>query len=151
MPATLDTAAEDTIKVMTTDYTEEKRKTLERLRRLGLCGLANETKWRELCNQIQALGDAAPLYRFKVFEESATRWDRDWNYHMPPVMASVEWMDILLWVSPYEEREHSSKTQILKAVCGVGLEYAEGTKMLRIFGYSPKDMHMFDKTGPHFY
>ena len=83
----------------------------------------------------------APLYN---------DWDSDWFYHLPFPLISVEWIDVQFLEEAREHRlppvthltDHSE--WIEKLLNRLGLEYAKGQRMIRIFGYSPKDMEFFD-------
>ena len=66
-------------------------------------------------------------------------------------MLSIEWLDIYYIQEVIVHRlpvhinlvDHSSWIEEL--VKGVGLDYDKGEKMIRIFGYSPRNRVLFDE------
>ena len=130
----------------------------EKLRRIieqrGLCGLASDTKWNELINEVREGAVQVPAYRWKCVDGVPVGWETEWSYHPPFPMISVEWMDLLFrryplrpgmsgptWLAG-EVEDHGDKIETL--VKPIGFDYSRGRNMLRIFGYSPKDMDLFD-------
>jgi hypothetical protein len=139
----------DITKDVSFNQAEERLRTQKNVKQRGLCGLANDTKWTELFHEIQSLDDEAPSYRFKLIGEPASRWDMDWSYHLPEVLASIEWLDVCL-TKPLKSGNllpavrHSYDHQILQMIDRVGFDHSVGKQMVRLFGYSPKDWELFD-------
>ena len=133
---------------------EEKEAIRSVIARRGLCGLANDTKWNELLNAMRDYGCDVPYYRWKCVDGRPVGWEGSWTYHAPYPMMSVEWLDILFWHHPLRPgmsgfiwaagavESHADRIEAI--VKKVGLDYAVGVNMIRIFGYSPKSMDMFD-------
>lgn len=119
-------------------------------KRLHLCGLANNTKWDEFINAMRDRQDWKPRYRCKCVDGPPSPWDREWFYHLPFPMMSVEWLDVEFLEQARERRlprrvhttDHSAWIEEL--LQRVRLEYEKGTGMIRIFGYSPKNRELFD-------
>jgi hypothetical protein len=116
----------------------------------NLCGLANDTKWDEFISAMRARSDWRPRYRWKCVDGVPSRWDVEWIHHLPLPMISVEWFDLLYLQETREKRlpprlhitDHSIWIEpLLKSI---GLEYQKGQTMIRIFGYSPKSLELFD-------
>jgi hypothetical protein len=130
----------------------DERKKLRRIvAQRGLCGLANDTKWDELIEAMRVRPDWRPSYRYKCIDGPPSGWDAEWFYHLPFPMLSVEWMDVC---HMQEVRVHRlpARTDVLdhsewieKLLKGIGLDYHKGTNMIRIFGYSPRRMELFDE------
>lgn len=128
-----------------------------RLRRIiaerNLCGLANDTKWNELLEEMRKrrLADAwVPSFRFKTVDAYVSGWDAEWFHHLPFPMICVEWLDLPFLV---ETREHRIPPKIhvtdhsewIGSLLGsIHFDYRRGTKMFRIFGYGPRDLALFD-------
>jgi hypothetical protein len=127
----------------------------ERIRRIGerrrLCGLANDTKWDEFIDAMRSLDGWRPRYRFKCVDGPAWGWDAEWIYHLRFPMASIEWMDVAHLEEIVEHRlpprvtviDHSQ--WLAPLLIRVGLDHQVGKKMIRIFGYSPRAMELFDE------
>jgi hypothetical protein len=135
-------------------HPEEREKIRRIIERRGLCGLANDTKWNELINAAREGAVHVPAYRWKCVDGVPVGWETEWSYHPPFPMISVEWMDLLFrhyplrpgmsgptWVAG-EVEDHGDRIEAL--VQRIGFEHVKGKNMLRIFGYSPKDMTLFD-------
>jgi hypothetical protein len=130
----------------------DERARLKRIvERRGLCGLANDTKWDELINAMRLREGWRPKFRCRCVDAPAYRaWDGEWFYHLPFPLVSLEWLDLEILEETRELRlpprvhvtDHSGWIEEL--LNRVGLEYVKGQKMIRIFGYSPKDMEFFD-------
>lgn len=126
----------------------------EKLRRIiaerGLCGLANDTKWDELIDAMRIRTDWRPSYRYKCIDGPCSDWDVEWYYHLPFPMLSVEWLDVChlqeVRLRRLPERvnlvDHSA--WIEKLLKTIGLDYRTGTNVIRIFGYSPRNLDLFD-------
>lgn len=126
----------------------------ERLRRIvverNLCGLANDTKWDEFLTAMRGWKDWRPRYRWKSIAGPPSTWDVEWFYHLPFPFLSVEWFDVSFHQELREHRlpprvhqlDHSPRLEALLQL--IGLEFLKGQTMIRIFGYSPKDLDLFD-------
>ena len=140
---------------------ENREKIREWIARRGLCGLANDTKWDEFLAEMRPLAEGRRpwrhCYRFKTVFGFRSEWDCEWFYHLPFPFLGVEWFDVAFLQETHEHRlpprvhmtDHSPFLEdLLKRV---GLDYRKGETMVRIFGYSPRDMEFFDceKTSPH--
>ena len=137
---------------------ETKLNEREKLRRIierrGLCGLANDTKWNELINAVREYGASIPAYRWKCVDGRPVGWETENSYHWPFPMISVEWMDLLFRHFPLrpgmsgpinvtgDVEDFGDRVEAL--VKPIGFEYTRGRNMLRIFGYSPRNMALFD-------
>ena len=116
----------------------------------GLCGLANDTKWDEFISAMRAREGRRPSYRCKCIDGPPSSWDAEWFYHLPFPLISVEWLDVFFLQKTREHRlpprvhvtDHSPWLEEL--LRRVGLEYQKGSTMIRIFGYSPKSLDLFD-------
>lgn len=130
----------------------------ERMQRIiarrGLGGLANDTKWNELIWSMRDREGWCPSYRFKCLDGPPSPWDSEWFYHLPFPFISVEWLDIGRLQRIRIHRlppqinviDHSSWIEpLLRAI---GLDYQTGAEMYRIFGYSPRNLDLFDKAPP---
>jgi hypothetical protein len=119
----------------------------------GLCGLANDTKWDEFISGIRRHEDWRPTYRFKCVDGRPSSWEVEWFYHLPLPFISVEWLDVCFLQETRElrlpQRTHFSDHSpwIEELLRRVGLQHQKGITMIRIFGYSPKSLELFDK-GP---
>lgn len=120
------------------------------VRQRGLVGLANDTKWDEFIAATRSRDDWRPSYRCKCIDGPPSRWDVEWFYHLPFPMMSVEWLDIT-HLQPILEprlppREHviDHSGWIVESLRNVGLDYRFGGTMIRIFGYAPRDLDLFD-------
>jgi hypothetical protein len=129
---------------------DERRKVQRVIAERGLCGLANDTKWDEFISEMRSRKDWIPSYRFKCVDGKPSSWDVEWSYHLPFPFISVEWFDIGIL---QESREHRLPPRIQvtdhshwieELLRRVGLEYQKVSKMIRIFGYSPKDLELFN-------
>lgn len=121
------------------------------LEQRGLCGLANDTKWNELIDGMRLREGWTPDFRCKRIDAPAEKsWDGEWCYHLPFPLISLEWLDVEVLEKTVEHRlpprvhqtDHSGWIEDL--LRQIGLEYVAGEKMIRIFGYSPKDMELFN-------
>jgi hypothetical protein len=130
---------------------DERDKVRRVVSQRGLCGLANDTKWNEFIDAMRARLDWRPSYRYKCVDGGPSGWDVEWFYHLPFPLVSVEWMDIFFAQEVrihrlpvrYETIDHSGWIEdMLKSI---GLDYRKGAQMIRIFGYSPRAMDLFDE------
>lgn len=130
---------------------DEREKLRQTVSRRGLCGLANDTKWDEFIGAIRAHTEWHPRFRYKCIDGTPSRWDVEWFYHLPFPLLSIEWPDVAHVQQVQEHRlpprvsliDHSS--WIEKLLRDIGLEYQKGTRMIRIFGYSPRSTEQFDE------
>ena len=119
--------------------------------RRNLCGLANDTKWDEFITAIRTCSDWKPSYRCKCIDGPPSEWDGEWAYHLPFPLLSVEWMDLKHLEVVVGHRspprlhgiDHSSWME--KLLREIGLDYRKGEWMIRIFGYFPRSMELFDQ------
>ena len=127
----------------------ERDKLRRLIERSGLCGLANNTKWDELIAAMRSRTEWRPSYRYKCIDGHPSGWDVEWFYHLPFPM-SVEWLDIAHQQDVREPRlpprthviDHSA--WIVELLRAAGLDYRSGTSMIRIFGYAPRNLELFD-------
>jgi hypothetical protein len=127
----------------------------EKLRRLvverNLCGLANDTKWDEFIEALRARAEWRPSYRYKCIDGPPSGWDVEWFYHLPFPLLSVEWLDVGYLQEVREERlpprvntiDHS--TWLVSLLERIGLDYRVGERMIRVFGYCPRSLDLFDQ------
>jgi len=126
-----------------------------RLRRVvaerGLGGLANDTKWDEFVGAVRARTGWRPGYRYKCIDGPPWGWDGEWFYHLPFPLMSVEWLDVAYL---QEVREHRPPPRVgvvnhsgwlVPLLNCVGLDYRVGVRVVRVFGYSPRDLALFDQ------
>jgi hypothetical protein len=75
----------------------------------------------------------------------------EWFYHLPFPLLSMEWLDM---AHLQEVREHwlpprvtviDHSEWLVPLLRQVGLDYHVGATMIRVFGYSPKSMELFDE------
>jgi hypothetical protein len=117
---------------------------------LGLCGLANDTKWDEFISAMR-VRPWHPSYRCKCVGGPVSDWDAEWYYHLPLPMLSVYWLDVM-YLQKVADNCLPPRTEIVDHSSWIedilekaGLDYLKGEKMIRIFGYSPKDLTLFDQ------
>ena len=131
---------------------EEREKLRRVIAERGLCGLANDTKWDEFISAVRAReGWWRPSYRFKSVAGPPSSWDVEWFYHLPFPFICVEWFDVAYLQETREHRlpprvhvtDHSPWFEEL--LQRVGLEYQKGATTIRIFGYSPKSLELFEQ------
>jgi hypothetical protein len=127
----------------------------EKLRRVvverGLVGLANDTKWDEFIWAMRARTGWRPSYRYKCIDGPPSGWDVEWFYHLPFPLLSVEWLDIAHSQEVRDGRlparvsiiDHSAWLALL--LHQVGLDFRVGSSMVRVFGYSPRSLELFDE------
>lgn len=119
--------------------------------RRNLCGLANDTKWDELINAMRARTGWRPRYRFKCIDGPPSSWDGEWFYHLPFPMLSVEWLD-LSYIQEVQDQRQPPRTTFMDhskwiepLFQEIGLDYRKGTTIIRIFGYSPRNLDLLDE------
>ncbi len=130
---------------------DERQKLRRVVTERGLCGLANDTKWDEFVSAMRAREGWRPIYRCKCIDGSPSSWDAEWFYHLPFPLLSVEWLAVAFLQETRERRlpprvhvtDHSPWLEEL--LRRIGLEYQKGSTMIRIFGYSPKRLDLFDQ------
>ena len=130
---------------------DEREKLLRAVVARGLCGLANDTKWDEFIGAMRLHGEWWPSYRYKRIDGPPSDWDVEWFYHLPFPFVSVEWLDIVYLQEVREPRlpprvrvfDHS--VWLIPLLQGVGLDYRVGFSMIRVFGYSPRNLELFDQ------
>jgi len=92
-----------------------------------------------------------PSYRCKCIDGPPSGWDTDWFYHLPFPLMSVEWLDVSVAQQtahvPPRIIDHSAWIEEL--LTRIGLDFQKGTQMIRIFGYSPKSLDLFDRDIVH--
>lgn len=128
----------------------EREKLCSVIAQRNLCGLANDTKWNELIDAMRQREGWKPSYRFKCVDGPPSEWDAEWTYHLPFPFISVEWFDLAFI---QEKREHrliqplttDHSLWIEELLTDIGFDYTKGKKMLRIFGYSPRNLEHFDE------
>lgn len=129
----------------------EREKIRDFITRRNLCGLANDTKWDEFIEAMRLREGWKPSYRFKCVDGPPSEWDVEWFYHLPFPFISVEWFDVALiqetkvYRLPQQLHIVDHSPWIEELLARIGLDYTKGKKMLRIFGYSPRDLTLFDE------
>ncbi len=122
----------------------------------GLTGLANDTKWRELREAMLEFEGpphwrAEPRFRFKTIDEPwVGSWDSSWLTHHPYDFLAVEWLDVELLVRqhvgalvpPQVVRDDSAWVEPLLE--RIGFDRARGRGFVRLFGYAPRNMDLFE-------
>ena len=130
---------------------DERAKVQRVIAERRLCGLANNTKWNELISAMRERTEWTPRYRFQCVDGPPSSWDGEWFYHLPFPMLSVEWLDMTFLMETVECRlpprihitDHSP--WIERLLQKIGFEYKKGASTIRVFGYSPKNLHLFDQ------
>ena len=129
-------------------FPEERAKLKRIVASRGLVGLANDTKWDELISAVRSRPQR-PSYRFKCIDGPPSRWDCEWSYHLPFPMISVEWFEIVFryevrknLLVPPDVTDHSP--WLVPLLKSVGLEFKTGSRVVRIFGYSPRNLEGFE-------
>lgn len=128
---------------------DEREKIKRVIAERGLAGLANDTKWDEFVEAMRARS-WRPSYRFKCVDGPVSDWDVEWFYHLPFPLISVEWLDVVFL---QEEKKHQlvapqvtdHSPWIEAMLTSAGLDFRKGTEMIRIFGYAPRSLELFDK------
>lgn len=130
---------------------EEEREKIRRVvARTGRCGLANDTKWDEFLAAMRAR-TWRPSYRFRCIDGGSSRWDVEWFYHLPFPMVAVDWLDIsrLQQVTkhrlPPRVRTIDHSEWIVDLLRSAGLDFRVGASMIRVFGYAPRNLELFDE------
>ena len=133
-----------------TQHPDERRKLRRVIEERGLVGLANDTKWDELLAFMRSRREWLPSYRYKCVDGPPSGWDVEWYYHLPFPLMSVEWFDIGRRQETYRGRlipplvtDHLP--WIEAALRQIGFDYEVGPELIRIFGYAPRSMELFDE------
>ena len=129
----------------------EREKLQKMIIQRGLCGLANDTKWDEFLSAIRMRTDWRPSFRFRCIDGVPVGWDGEWFYHLPFPFMSVEWFDVAYVQELRNDRlppqtmriDHSQ--WIVPLLTRIGLDFLQGNTMIRIFGYYPRNMELFDR------
>ena len=129
---------------------DEKAKLRRIIVERGLCGLANDTKWDEFISAIRQSDGWIPRFRFRCLDGYVSRWDSEWSYHLPFPFLSVEWFDVESHRDPYPGIQRPPDTTdqspwLTTLLDGIGLDYLRGVTSIRIFGYSPRNLDLFDQ------
>ena len=119
---------------------------------LGLGGLANDTKWRELVAICCSQEWSGPLYRYKCIDaEQVSTWNAEWEA-IPQPSASIEWLDIYTTETiprgllPQDTIDHAA--EIGEILSRIGFEFQAGKSMTRVYGYSPYCTLLLDEELP---
>ena len=130
---------------------DEREKVRRIVSQRGLCGLANDTKWDEFITAMRARSEWRPSYRYKCVDGPVSDWDVEWFYHLPFPLLSVEWLDVF-YIQEVRVHRLPARTDVIdhsgwieEILNGIGLDFRKGTKMIRIFGYSPRGCELFDE------
>ena len=115
----------------------------------GLAGLASDTKWDEFIDAMRARS-WRPSYRSKCVNGFVSGWDVEWFCHLPFPFISVEWFDVAFLQEEKPHRLVASKITdhspwIEDIVRKAGLDFRKGAEMIRIFGYAPRSLDLFDQ------
>jgi len=130
---------------------DDREKAKRVIQQRGLCGLANDTKWDELIYAMRGRQEWKPKFRCKHIDLPVyDAWEWEWFYHLPFPMISVEWLDLNFlqetWTYrlPPQKQVTDHSPWIEELLQRIGFDYLKGQSMIRIFGYSPKNMDLFD-------
>lgn len=128
----------------------DKAKILKEVYKKQLVGLCNNTKWNEILSTFRQKKWTVSN-RCKWISGNISKWENDWNYHLPFPFVGVEWFDIDF--EKYEffikdggrhENIINLKSEILEFIQSVGVEYEVADKFVRIWGYGPKCYKEFE-------
>jgi len=119
----------------------------------GLSGLANNTKWNELLQnmRVRDVKQWSPGYRWQCIESGyISRWDAEWWHHLPFPFISVRWFDLtfqeeitIARLLPPKVIDHSEELQAL--LSAIGFDFEKGSEAIRVFGYAPRDYTDFKR------
>jgi hypothetical protein len=128
---------------------EERLKIKRVVAARGLAGLANDTKWDEFISAMRAR-EWRPSFRFKCVDGPPSDWDVEWFAHLPFPLISVEWLDVVHLQAEQNHRLIAAKVTdhspwIEGMLQSAGLDYRKGTEMIRVFGYAPRSLELFDQ------
>ena len=115
-------------------HRQDVERTRRYVKREGLVGVLNDTKWEEFVHAMRALA-FGPQYRQKhVRAEEPADWDWDWYYHLRP-FSCVEWVDI----DPVD-RDHSPPidhtAEVEAALRRIHVPFSREGQYLRVWGYT---------------
>lgn len=113
-----------------TDLEHYRTEVASHVSRGQLASVMNETKWRETCHGILALGPPVP--RFRVQEVTTSRiseWDAEWYYHPRPYLG-IEWLEIDPKCGQQDRRD-----EIVALLRSVGAPFTASEDALRVWGY----------------
>ncbi len=125
--------------------------------RRGLASMANNTKWDELLTVMRGIDRTTwvPENRFKlIVSDHISDWDSEWQHHLPYPFMSVEWLDLTtrsyrnIERLPRRVEEANHTTWVTEVLSSIGLDFLVGRHMVRVFGYSPRDLTGFDELPP---
>lgn len=116
--------------------------------RRGLVGLANDTKWNELIDAMREREDWRPAYRTRLVDGYLSKWEKEWFYHLPFPLISIEWMDLscqeqirIHGLPPRDEIiDYSEEMELL--LRRIRFDFERGSKTIRIFGYYPRNQNL---------
>jgi hypothetical protein len=110
--------------------------------------LANDTKWNELINYMRSLERWRPSYRYKYVNGFISRWDVEWEYHLPFPFVGVEWFDIgvheqhhVAMLLPMKIIDHTQ--EIAELLKKIGFDFEVKGDVARVWGYYPKSHEDF--------
>lgn len=133
-------------------FRRDENRTIRRtVARRQLCGLANDTKWDELIDAVRGRKGWKPRFRWKCVDGPVSWWDGDWSYHLPFPLKSVEWLDLSVTESitnnrlPQKTITTNHADWLEELALKIGFEYRKGREMIRIFGYAPRSLEVFDQ------
>ena len=115
-------------------HRQDVERTRRYVKREGLVGVLNDTKWEELIQAMRALA-FGPRYRPKhVRAKGPAEWDGEWYYHLRP-FSCVEWVDI----DPVD-RDHSPPidhtAEVEAALRRIHVPFSREGQYLRVWGYT---------------
>ena len=138
---------------------DERPKIRAAIQRLGLAGLANDTKWNRLISEIRSWDGWRPSFRHCWLENDyISGWDVEWFYHLPIPFIGVRWFEISCTqelpasggrYSPDALRLPkivSHLTTVVSLVSDIGFTFRVYDQTVRIFGYSPVDERFIAST-----
>ena len=113
--------------------------------------MANDAKWNELITAMRSCTGCRPRYRCKCIDGLPSYWDAEWFYHLPFPVLAIEWLDIAYLQEkqggylPHKGQAADHPDWITGLLRRIGLDFCKGTKMIRVFGYSPRNLELFDQ------
>ena len=106
-------------------------------------GLANNTKWDELIDEIRSWESWRPSYRTKCINGYVAGWDVEWFYHLPFPFKYTLWFDIGCHQKTDDGHSLDRTSDLVLLVTKIGFEFEVRGDVLRIFSYTPKDYEAF--------
>lgn len=127
---------------------EEKARLRAHIARRNLASAANTTRWNALLALMRAQEHWRPSWRCRCVNGFVTRWDTEWDYHLPFPFLGVEWFDIGLYAEEFVGRLLPRKVidhgvWIVPALQRIGLDFEVRGDVLRIWGYWPRSYEDF--------